>query len=512
MTRVTIIVVCLLVHLAGGSEAASLDYQVIDAILDAPVEQPLRTRSIRTPAPIFVSALTPAATMSLTIDEFVELAVLQGLRSQMSRLEYENAGYAKDIIFKQTVGPALSANMAGNLTQTRTNGVLTRVEDGQSDMTLTQPLPSGTVMSLTGKYTTTLTRSPTASQRDILRPGWSASLTQPIYLFVKNPLLRSRRRGRLTFESADDAYRSSILSIKAQARSLYYDVLLKKGSLHVEQRKLRASRTLLDITKDMVRAGKLAPVETTRSLVRMERDRRQVQSAAANWEKAKEAANNFANFSLNQGVEYRSVLEYEPFDLPLDQLRDFAIAHRPELKRLRRSRELARLDVDEAKEPLRPTVNLAANYGSNETDSMVSGTDSKSLSREWKAGANLTWRFFDSFITRDQVLQARNAAALADLAYEEAVRNTALEVESAYRDVKTAEAQFLNFRSARDSAKENVEILRIQFMNGRGKIIDVFDAENEERSVELEYLNLLTNYYTTQDKLAQLLGTGLADL
>ncbi|OGS00218.1 MAG: hypothetical protein A2V88_11995 [Elusimicrobia bacterium RBG_16_66_12] len=503
MARTTTAVISLLLHLACNSEAAPIDYQAIDAILDAPVHDP---------APVYSEPLAPATTMSLTIDEFVELSIRQGLRSQMTRLEYENAGYAKNIIFRQTIGPTLSANMAGNLTQTRTNGPLTKVEDAQSDLTLTQPLPTGTVLSLAGKYTTTLTRSPSLSQHDVLRPGWNASLTQPVFLFVKNPVLRSRRRGRLNYESADDAYRSGILSIKAQARSLYYDVLLKKESLVVEQRKLQASRTLLGITKDLVQAGKLAPVETTRSLVRLERDRRQVQSAAAGREKAKEAANNFAGLPLNLRMEYRSVLKYEPFTLPLDRLRDYALANRPDLRRLQRNRDLAKLDLDESREPLRPSVNLVANYSSNETDTMLSGIDSKSLSREWKAGANLTWRLFDSFVNRDQVRQTRNAAALADLAYEEALRNTALEVENAYRDVKTAEAQFLNFSSTRDSAKENVEILRIQFMNGRGKIIDVFDAENEARSVELEYLNLLTNYYTTQDKLAQLLGTGLGDL
>jgi len=452
------------------------------------------------------------ASLNLTINEFVNLALKTGLGAIRNNLEYENARLTRKIAFKQTTAPTLTAALSGDLTQNRysnpaSSSVLTKTDFGEASLTLNQPLPTGTIFSLTGKYNGTFARSPLQYEHDFLRPGWSAALTQPIFVFVKNPVLRSRKKTSLNYDNAADSYRATILDLQAQARALYYDVLLKRESLGVEKRKLAASKALLKVTEELVKAGKLAPVERTRANVRAEQDHRQVLAAVNNLRKSKQNANNFLHAALDQPISYTSQLSYEPFTPTLDALVAYALNHRPELKRLRRAQALAELDLQEAKEPTRPSLDLSAGYDSSDTSNRLSGIGTnKTLTRQWQAGALLSWRFFDSSITSDQARQAFNAKRLADLAYEEGMRATILEVKNAYMDVKALESQ-LDFQSIRESARENIEILRIQVQHGSGRIIDVFDAENEAKNIDLQYLNLLVNYYLTQDRLAQLLGS-----
>src|SRR5205814_455606 len=108
------------------------------------------------------------------------------------------------------------------------------------NVVINELLPTGTALSTTGKYD------------DSNKPGFTASVTQPIYLFVKNSVMRTRRRAQLSYENSKDSFESGLLSIRTQARSFYYDVMLKEESIKVEGRKIASSKALNDVTAALV--------------------------------------------------------------------------------------------------------------------------------------------------------------------------------------------------------------------------------------------------------------------
>ncbi|MBI4425156.1 MAG: TolC family protein [Elusimicrobia bacterium] len=449
----------------------------------------------------------------VTLQDFVRMAIQRGFSGRRLKLDLEQARHTRDATLLQSQAPALSANASAGRAEVETNRSVAQTDEGETSLSISQPLPTATQLNVTGKLSSTRTKTPTSSQHDLLDPGWSATLAQPVFLFIRNPVLRGRLRARLGYETAEDAHRSTRLGLEAQARSLYYDVLLRRESLEVERRKLKSSTTLLDITNELVRAGSLARVETMRSRVRIGRDRRQFKQAVAGLEKAKQSALSFVNLPPGTPVVFSSRLAFEPFAVEQEALARFARANRPELRRLRRARELARMDREDAAEALRPNFDLSARYGSNETSSRVDDlARNRTLARDWKLGGALTWRFYDFGISRHRTILAELGEQAAEVSLAETTRTTELEVQNAYLDVKTIEEQLLEFGELRAAARENVEILRIQFQNGTSRIIDVFDAENEARSTDLEYLNLLVSFYTAQDRLAQLIGTDLDSL
>ncbi len=423
---------------------------------------------------------------SLTLEQYTAKAIDEGIQGRLTAMALESAGYSREIAFRQTNSPNLSAAYSQTRGGTKVSGTNTLTDAKSSSLTLNQPTALGTNLQAQGTY------------GDANKPGASASVIQPLYVFIWNAAARQRRRADLNFGNAKDQFDSDVLSIRTQARSFYYSVMLGEESIKVEERKVLSSQKLLDITRALVDAGKKAPVETTRAKIRTQDDERQLQNATVTREKAVSTAKNFIYFPLDQPLHFTSQLEFKPFSPTLERLADYALQHSPQLKTLHRDQDLALLAIQEAKEPTRPALSVNSTYGYNELGSAVT--------HSWTLGGGATWLFFDSFVTADNVRIAKINQFVSDLNLANAERTLRVNVKNAYLDVKNAERQIQDFQSSREQARRNVDIIRLRFQNGLERLIDVFDAENDMRNLDNEYLNLLISYNQAKDSLSQLIG------
>ncbi len=423
---------------------------------------------------------------SLTLEDYTAKAINEGIQGRITAMSLESAGYTREIAFRQTDSPNLTAAYSQSRGETKVNGTNTLTDTKSSSLTLNQPTALGTAIQAVGNY------------GDANKPGASASVTQPLYLFTWNASARARRRADLSFGNAKDQFDADVLSIRAQARSFYYNVILGEESIKVEERKVKSSQKLLDITQALVQAGKKAPVETMRAKIRTQDDERQLQNVTVSRDKAISVAKNFIFFPLDQPLHFTSQLDFRPFPLPLDRLVDYALQHSPQLKTLHRDQELALLAMQESKEPTRPALSVNSTYGYNELGSAVT--------HSWTLGGGASWLFFDSFVTADSVRIAKINQFVANLNLANAERTLRVNVQNAYLDVKNAEKQIKDFQSSREQARRNVDIIRLRFQNGLERLIDVFDAENDMRNLDNEYLGLLVSYNEAKDNLSQLIG------
>jgi outer membrane protein TolC len=90
-------------------------------------------------------------------------------------------------------------------------------------------------------------------------------------------------------------------------------------------------------------------------------------------------------------------------------------------------------------------------------------------------------------------------------------RDLIVSVKNAYLDIKRIEEQISEFEAQRKSAQSNVNAMRLQYRNGLTRLTDVFDAENQLRELELEYLGLLRDFNSAQDRIKTLIGSDLQD-
>ena len=423
---------------------------------------------------------------SLTIDDYAAKAIKEGTNGRLTALSLESAGYAREVSFRQTDSPNATAAYTHTRGETSAENFHTVTDTKSNTLTINQPTPLGTNIQTVGTY------------GDANKPGLTASITQPLYLFTWNAAARTRREADLNFANAQDLYESTVLSIRAQARSLYYSVMLGEESIKVQERIVSSSRKLQEITQALVQAGKTAPVELERAKIQTQTNQRQLENAEVSRDKAILLAKNNIAFPLDEPVHFVSRLEYTPFRLTRQRLTEYAFEHQPQLKTLRRAREQALLSYQQAQEPTRPTLSVNTSYGYNEL-----GND---VTHGWTLGGGVSWLFFDSFVTSDNVRIARINRFVADLNLAEAERTLRVNVKSAYLDVKNAEKQIIDFQSSREQARHNVDVLRLRFQNGLERLIDVFDGETNMRNLDNEYLGLLVSYNQAKDTLSQLIG------
>lgn len=429
---------------------------------------------------------SPLPVRALTLDDFEATAIDNGIQGRLTALALESAGYTRTIAYRQTDAPQMTASYEAEREEVRTNRVSSIRTPKTARLDISQPTVLGTQINAT------------ALRSDTQKPGISATLNQPLYLFTWNASLRNRRRADTSFANARDTFDASILSLRRQARSLYYEVMLGDESILVEERKVAASRRLVEITQALVEAGKSAPVETMRAKIRSQTDERQLQNAVTARDQAILNAKNFVNWPLQDPLQFTSRLDFKPFSVNLDRLIEYALVHRPALRSLRREILLARWNRQETTEAARPTFALTSSYGYDEF--------TNATTRSWSMGGQARWLFFDGFIARDRTRIARINEWVADLNLLGGERDTRAAVGNAYLDVKRTERQIQAFQSSREQARRNVEVLRLRFQNGLERLIDVFDAENEMRDLDNEYLGLLVAYNRAKDELSELIG------
>jgi len=339
---------------------------------------------------------------------------------------------------------------------------------------------------------------------DSSKPGFNASLQQPLYVFVHNSVLRQRRQAELTFQDARSTFESAKWDIRAQSRSLYYAVMQAEEAIRVEQRKTTSSQKLLDVTEALVDAGRTAAIEATRARLRVQEAERQLQNVTTQKMQAEVAAKNFVFLPLETRVQFVTQLEFAPLHASLGRLRDYALLHNPPLQSLHRAREFARLSYEASVEPTRPSLSVNGQYASNEVPAFET--------HQWQLGWSLDWKFFDSFVTRDQSMIAKIGVTVANLNLADGERTLRVNLYSAYLDVKRTEKQIQEFKSSREQAVKNVEVLRLRFQNGLDRLIDVFQAEDDMRNLDNEYLGLLVQFNRGKDQLSSLVGADVDSL
>ena len=461
-----------------------------------------------------VVAAEKVETVALSLRQFTNMALQNSLRSRTADESLASSRYGWMASRRALTWPSLtaSASKTKSGSDSDTGTEVETVSDEES-LELTQPLLTGTVLSLEGAWSRSRSESDTLGvitpSRTRYNPVWSAGVTQPLYIFTGNESLRSRREANLEWEGDQEAHKRERFTIEFDARVLYYDLLLQTETADVERRKYESSKMVTETTQALVRAGKLAEVERVRANIRARRDARQIQNSENNLEKAMNQAKDLISMPGDQRIRLTSKLVYEPFTVPFESLVNAAMEYNFDIRAARRSVELAELALRRAREGDNPEINATGAYSltRNRSDELAPVDPS-----EWSLRLGVEWPIFDASRTRLQARQQELALKRARRDLENTARELRVSIQNAVLDIQKAEEQMSDFTDQKDSAERNVRAIRLQYRNGLTRLTDVFDAENQSRELDLEYLNLLVAFNVARDRLKLLVGTGLENL
>ena len=338
---------------------------------------------------------------------------------------------------------------------------------------------------------------------------WSANLRLVQSIYEGGRIASGWRAARLTREHALLQYQAIIAEALLQVRTAYYDVLLGKQQISVQEASVALLEKELQDTRRRYEAGTVPQFNVLRAEVELANARPRLIRARNGYRIAKNTLLHQLGYQIptniweNIPLELSDRLEAEPFETDMPSALAQAVERRPEIGVLQKAEHLRREEIEAAKAGYKPSVQLFAGYGSR------SSQFSDDLSRDvsgWHAGAQVNWDIFDGWLTKGKVQQARAVRERARTEVEDTTRQIEFEVRSAHSTFVEAREVLESQRKVQEQAEESLRLANSRAEAGSGTQLDVLNAQTALTEARTTQIQALRDYLVARARLMRAIG------
>jgi outer membrane protein, heavy metal efflux system len=330
---------------------------------------------------------------------------------------------------------------------------------------------------------------------------FSASPYQPLantYAYGGISYLHERQHKReLRLESAQKA---TLIAISTQTdlernllfslRDAFNRVLLAKAIVGITRQNLDYYNRLIEINRERFQAGAIAKVDFQRVQLQQVQFQSDLQTALVNLQTAK--------IDLQQLLRDRTPVDQfdvdQTFDFSepvtsLEELRNTALATRPDLKEAEQS-------IDKAKTDYRLAV---ANGSTDPTFGLSGSHQPPPLNTYFGVSVSIPLRIFD----RNQGEKARTHL---DIGRTERLRDatqtaTLHDVDAAYATLQSTLTLLRPYKTTYLKEAQDIrDTVSFAFDKGAASLLDFLDAQRQFRDTQLSYLNLVGAYFSAANQ------------
>jgi cobalt-zinc-cadmium efflux system outer membrane protein len=342
---------------------------------------------------------------------------------------------------------------------------------------------------------------------DQLSPGPNAEnpfrpLNEALPLIAGSYLVERRHKRTLRRDSARQSTAIAVSDLADQERNLLFDlrnafvqVLQQKAVVDVTRASLAYYDRLLDVSRERLKAGDIAPVDLDRQELQRVQFMTDVQTALVNLRTAKIQLRALLNdrTPVDQ-LDCTGRFDFAEIVTPLEELRQMAFASRPDLTAAVQAVEKARTDY-----------RLAVANGS--TDPVFGVDVAHDPDIRTYAGVNVTipLRIFD----RNQGEKARTQLDIGrQQRLVDATRAQILsDVDSAYATLQTNLVLLRPYKTHYlEQAVRVRETISFSYQSGGASLLDFLQAQQDYRTIQLSYLNLVGAFLTAANQLNLAVG------
>jgi outer membrane protein TolC len=423
-------------------------------------------------------------TRPYTVDEAVQLALKQNpsILSQIQQLKAE-----KGLVFQaqSRLLPQLSVTSAtysqqaselvvGVSRRSAANVDLLAVPHGQplvvTDGTAANAIPVP-LSSLSG-----------SGSSNVALQTWNVTLTVTQLIYDGGATIASRRAARINEDAAYYTLRDTIDSVVQTVRTQFYQVLLNRALIQVQEESVNLLQSQLEDQKSRFEAGTVPQFNVLQAEGQLQNQIPQLIAAQNNYRISQYTLARTLGvpadrqYTTDNPLPVVGELDFNPIKYDLASALIAARANRPFLK-AQRSAILANVEnITVQAAGYQPTV--TADVGL-ESRSNPTTNDFRESLQGWFLGVQGSWNIFDGFLTYGRVKQARAQLEQAKVTYDDSVRQVELEVGTAVSNLRQA-AQTVD--SAQTGVAVNLEALRLadeRLAAGTGTQLDVLNAQTQ---------------------------------
>ena len=324
-------------------------------------------------------------------------------------------------------------------------------------------------------------------------------------------MVAALRAAGVTKQQALAQYQTVIADTLLGARTVYYDVLLAAQQITVHEASVNLLQKELEDQQRRYDAGTVPHFNVLRAEVAVANERPALIRARNNYRITKNNLSNLLGYNLPREIwddiplNLTDTLDAAPYQVDLPAAIQQALARRTELVAARKTAELQRLNVVNAKAGYKPTVQVFAGYGWYNAQ-FTPPVELDHDIRGWNAGAQMSWDIFDGMLTHGKVVQARALYEKSRTEVDDKGRQIELEVRTAYSEFIEAREVLESQQKVQEQADEALREARARADAGTSTQLDVLDAETSLTQARTTQIQALRDYAVARARLERAIG------
>lgn len=356
--------------------------------------------------------------------------------------------------------------------------------------------------SLVASTTQSYTNYPSSEVTDNNSYTGTYGITAGMTIFEGGKLRTEVKRQKVQNQMDALSVEESVNDIRIAIVQAYMQCLYAADAVRINRSTAEASKAQRDRAEEMLRTGSISRVDFAQLQSQYSSDEYQIVVAGSTLDNYKLQLKQLLELDIMEemnpavpGVKEENVLKALP---PKNEVYETASKVMPQIRRGELGIEAAKLEEKSARAGFFPSISLSASVGTGH----MSNNDFESGSQIWNrfnenVGLTLNIPIFSNRKNRTAVNKAKIALNDSYLEWTSLQKELLRNVESAYLDAVSAQAQYLSAREKEKYARESYELTSEQFRVGVKNTVELITAQNEysaaqQQVLQAKYLTLLS--------------------
>lgn len=356
--------------------------------------------------------------------------------------------------------------------------------------------------SLVASTTQSYTNYPSSEVTDNNSYTGTYGITAGMTIFEGGKLRTEVKRQKVQNQMDALSVEESVNDIRIAIVQAYMQCLYAADAVRINRSTAEASKAQRDRAEEMLRTGSISRVDFAQLQSQYSSDEYQIVVAGSTLDNYKLQLKQLLELDIMEEmnpavpwVKEENVLKALP---PKNEVYETALKVMPQIRRGELGIEAAKLEEKSARAGFFPSISLSASVGTGH----MSNNDFESGSQIWNrfnenVGLTLNIPIFSNRKNRTAVNKAKIALNDSYLEWTSLQKELLRNVESAYLDAVSAQAQYLSAREKEKYARESYELTSEQFRVGVKNTVELITAQNEysaaqQQVLQAKYLTLLS--------------------
>lgn len=356
--------------------------------------------------------------------------------------------------------------------------------------------------SLVASTTQSYTNYPSSEVTDNNSYTGTYGITAGMTIFEGGKLRTEVKRQKVQNQMDALSVEESVNDIRIAIVQAYMQCLYAADAVRINRSTAEASKAQRDRAEEMLRTGSISRVDFAQLQSQYSSDEYQIVVAGSTLDNYKLQLKQLLELDIMEemnpavpGAKEENVLKALP---PKNEVYETALKVMPQIRRGELGIEAAKLEEKSARAGFFPSISLSASVGTGH----MSNNDFESGSQIWNrfnenVGLTLNIPIFSNRKNRTAVNKAKIALNDSYLEWTSLQKELLRNVESAYLDAVSAQAQYLSAREKEKYARESYELTSEQFRVGVKNTVELITAQNEysaaqQQVLQAKYLTLLS--------------------